>query len=128
MDSEQVKQVKQAFQKTAQTVSTTVKSTVEQIAETPLAKTSAQVIGKTADTVGIAAEKVGQKISSATEPIRKTQLYTSVRDQVEGMIEDDTGRYVGYQDKEARKQIREKIESNQLFGKHRSWKVAEDPE
>jgi import inner membrane translocase subunit TIM44 len=80
-----------------------------------MAKAGKHVIGKTTETIGAAAEKIGDTVSQATEPLRKTQAYSSMRDQVKGLVKDDTARYIGYRTKDVRRQ---QLEEEKLSGGH----------
>lgn len=122
--SERMRQATESIQQSAESIKKTVKGTIDQISETEIAKMSKETLSKTAEKIGETAEAVGETVSKVSEPIRKSRVYTSVKEQVIDLVEDDTGRYVGYQEKEYRRKRNEELKTGQ---KHRVWNVTADP-
>lgn len=72
-------------------------------------------------------QKVTETIHKSTEPIRNHPAYKTVKSEVESYGE-DASRYGGFRDKEARREVREKIMARMDAQEIRARLVKENPE
>ncbi|KAJ1922734.1 protein translocase subunit [Tieghemiomyces parasiticus] len=95
--SEHSEKIKKVAEKVGQSVSETYKD----ISETEAAKLSKAAVHKTA-------KVVSSTVSAATEPIRKTETYQHVSEEVKTLVDEGTSQYGGYRTKEEREKLRQK--------------------
>lgn len=71
-------------------------------------------------------KKAADSINKSTEPIRNNPVVGKISESLRTVVKDESGRYTGFVDKEARRKMREQAQQAETnaFGKKR---VAEDP-
>ncbi|CAG8550780.1 6383_t:CDS:2 [Acaulospora colombiana] len=99
--SEKLKKSMDGIKKSAEKIGTSVSDTLKEVGETPFVKGTQEKISILSD-----------KVSETTEPIRKTKVYTNIRDTLKETVGDDSSRYGGFVDKETRRRMKEKATIN----------------
>ncbi|CAB4385052.1 import inner membrane translocase subunit tim44 [Rhizophagus irregularis] len=112
LGSEKLKKSMDEIKKSAEKVGSAVSDTFEKVNETPFVKESKEKISQFSD-----------KVSTTTEPIRQTRVYTNIRDSLKETVGDDSMSYGGFVDKETRKKMKE-----QALSKSKSKVVEMNPE
>ncbi|CAG8455413.1 10097_t:CDS:2 [Paraglomus occultum] len=83
-----------------------------------------EFIKESREKISLFTEKVSSQVSSTTEPLRQTKVYSTVRDSIKETVKDNSARYSGFIDKETRRSMREEAAREINTSEHR---VAEDP-
>ncbi|CAG8477591.1 16843_t:CDS:2 [Funneliformis mosseae] len=114
LGSEKLKKSMDEIKKSAEKIGSTVSETIDKVGETPFVKDSKEKISQ-----------FSEKVSTTTEPIRQTKVYTNIRDSLKETVGNDSMVYGGFVDKETRRKMKEEaIKSN--IGSRRV--VETDPE
>ncbi|ORX97645.1 TIM44 subunit of mitochondria import inner membrane translocase [Basidiobolus meristosporus CBS 931.73] len=113
--TENIKKTFEELKKSAENVTKTVHETVKDASDSEFAKA-------TKDTV----EKTSTAFKSATEPIRNTAAYQSLKKSVSSFVEEGSSRYGGIKPKEVRRKVHAQNPEENIHT-HKSRHVAEDP-
>ncbi|CAH1757111.1 12850_t:CDS:2 [Entrophospora sp. SA101] len=98
--SEKIKQSMNVIKKSTEKIGNSISDTLKEVGETQFVKESKEKISTFTD-----------KVSSTTEPIRQTKVYTNIRDTLKETVGDDMP-YGGFVDKETRRKIKENTVTN----------------
>ncbi|OZJ04542.1 hypothetical protein BZG36_02710 [Bifiguratus adelaidae] len=117
--SEHIRQASEAFQKTASKMGSTVSQAYKEAAETEFVKETSQKVMEAAE-----------NIHKASEPLRENPVTKQFSESVSKVLEDTSGRYGGYVDKETRRRLRDKArqQAGYTSAKDAVKNVTEDPE
>ncbi|KAI8143991.1 hypothetical protein BJV82DRAFT_557765 [Fennellomyces sp. T-0311] len=117
--SEQNKRLKEAserFSQAAGKVSDTVGKSFKEASETEFAKETSERL-----------KKAAENINKHSEPLRNSPVVGKIGDSIKTVVKDDSGRYTGFVDKEARRKLREQAQQAEATGAPNKRRVAEDP-
>ncbi|RIA95777.1 hypothetical protein C1645_816213 [Glomus cerebriforme] len=105
LGSEKLKKSMDEIKKSVEKVGSVVSNRIEKVNETPFVKGSKEKISQFSD-----------KVSTTTEPIRQTRVYTNIRDSLKETVGDDSMRYGGFIDKETRRKMKEEAIKSKKAG------------
>ncbi|KAI9019400.1 hypothetical protein CLU79DRAFT_758657 [Phycomyces nitens] len=112
--SERLKQASEKITQTASKVGETLQESYQKAAETEFAKETAEKL-----------KKAAENIDKAADPLRKSAAAGKISEGFQTVVKDESGRYAGFVDKETRRKMREKAQTEVQNGPGK--KVAEDP-
>ncbi|KAK9695661.1 protein translocase subunit [Basidiobolus ranarum] len=113
--TENIKKTIEDLKKSAEQVTKTVHETVKDASDSEFAKATKETV-----------EKTSTAFKSATEPIRNTATYQTLKKSVSSFVEEGSSRYGGIKPKEVRRKVRSK-QPEETLHTHKSRHVDEDP-
>ncbi|CAG8488269.1 11787_t:CDS:2 [Paraglomus brasilianum] len=115
--TEKIKASVDDIKKSAEKIGSTVSEAIHEVGGKEFVRESREKISSFT-------EKVSSQVSSTTEPLRQTKVYSTVRDSIKETVKDNSARYSGFIDKETRRSLREEAAREEI-GKS-GQRVAED--